>query len=285
MKKLKLFALLFLAGTLIFTSCSKDDEEETTPMPTVTFSGASSYEVDLTDSTTTHIVYSASIKAEGKVKTFVIYEKKYVSNGEGGYDINSTTYFDGTDDFGGETSKTYYFDKNFNATDFVLNGKEVAKIEYVYSVTDKESQNFEKVCTITKKEETPAETPLSDATAFSWKRVGGSAGTGLSTFGLKWTSNAKEVHAQITKDSADKLVILSSADWTNITTKEALAAAVDNATGVEVYANVSAESDDNYDDVIATKVGTEYFLIHVTKGMVNSDQSGTTIEIQGESKN
>ncbi len=279
MKKFKLFALLFLAGTMVFTSCNKDEEE--IALPTITFSGASSYEIDFADSTTTRIVYNVDVKADGKVDQFTITEKKYLSDNT----TVSTAYdSDKTDDFKGETAKTYNFDKTFIAGDFVVEGKEVSKIEYIYSVTDKEGKNVEKICTVTKKQQAVT-TPLSDATDFTWQRVGGAAGTGLSSFGLKWTSNAKETHAQITKDTAEKLVILTAADWTNITTKEDLAAAVEAGTDADVYDGVSTTASGTYDDVIATKVGNEYFLIHITSGDVQTGNAGTTVTITGQSKN
>ena len=280
MKKIKLFALMFLAGAMIFTSCNKDDDE-TTAKPTISFSNGSSYEVDFTQGDSVRVVYSADIKADGEIKSFTITQKVYVDG-----NITPSAYdADVTDDFKGATSKTYHFDKWFKPTDFISDTSEVDKIVYVYSVTDKEDQNVEKEFTVTKKQEVPAATPLSDATPISWKRVGGNPATGLSGFGLKWTSNAKVTHAQITKDTAEKLVIFTSNEWANITSKEALAAAVENGTDVSVYDNVSTSASADYDDVIATKVGSEYFIIHITKAIVTSDQSGTTVEIQGESKN
>jgi hypothetical protein len=130
----------------------------------------------------------------------------------------------------------------------------------------------------------PVEHPLSDPIAFKWERIGGAQGTGLETFGLKWTGNAKEVHAQITKGTADKFVKFTSEEWKTITTLEILKVAIDAVPDLPVYDNVSAAAGKTYDDVLATKVGENYYLINVTKGTVTTGTAGTTIVIDGNYK-
>src|SRR5690606_2172699 len=75
------------------------------------------------------------------------------------------------------------------------------------------------------------ETPLSNATTFQWKRIGGDAGTGLAAFGLKWTSNTGS-SAVVAIEQGTTMVELPSDSWTSITTREELAAAI--AAGTQI---------------------------------------------------
>lgn len=135
-----------------------------------------------------------------------------------------------------------------------------------------------------KEDTTPTETELSKAEAFTFKRVGGKPGTGdLSKFGLKWTENmTAAVNASIQKDGATKFVELPAADWTAITTKEALKAAVDKATDMNSYTGISADKGQDYNVALAVLNADVYYILHITKSTVNSDAAGTTIEIFGE---
>ncbi len=79
-----------------------------------------------------------------------------------------------------------------------------------------------------------------------------------------------------------KFVELSSAQWTSITTKEDLAAAVEAGTDMTVYEGVSAEASSAYDVVLATKYNNEYFMIHIQNATVVVGGTGTTITITGK---
>ncbi len=138
MKKMKLFALMFLAGALIFSSCKKDDE---TLAPTISV-GTTSETFDGTDK---NVVFSVVVKAEAEVESFSISEVKTLAGANpstSAYDADNTS-------FKGETSKTYYFDKTFTASDFT-NGTDVFdKIVYTFSLSDKEGRTTSKEFTIT----------------------------------------------------------------------------------------------------------------------------------------
>ncbi|NJM17173.1 MAG: hypothetical protein HC896_18915 [Bacteroidales bacterium] len=128
------------------------------------------------------------------------------------------------------------------------------------------------------KEEGPDETPLTDPKDAIWTRVGGSAATGLSAYGLKWTANSA-TSAKITKDTAEKLVLLSSGDW-DIETLEDLSAAVDAASDIAEYTGVSATaaSKNDYTDILGVKKGSDYYIIKIVSSTVATGAS-TTITI------
>lgn len=135
MKKIKFLALMMVAGALVFTSCKKDEDAGA---PTISFSGANSYEVALADST--RIVFNADAGAEAEISAFTITEKKVDASGtevSGSPETVSAAK--------GETSYKYNFDRTYKATDFA--GYE--KIVYVFSVTDKDGQNISKTLTLT----------------------------------------------------------------------------------------------------------------------------------------
>jgi len=261
MKKLTYLLGLLLVGGLIFSSCSKD-EEEAGP-PTIAF--VMNYDTTITvgDSILVSVTCAANSVSGTKLDKYQAYT---ISNNEVSdiidveIEIGETTY-----------TSSYWF-----TFTYVMDGKFYAKI------VDEDGLSSEVSFNITVEEAT---TPLEGEQDLEWQRVAGAAGTNLDMFGLKWTSNVKEVMAVIQKDSADKFVQLTTEDWANITTKEDLMAAVEAADdlGDEGYRGVSAEADGTYDDVIATKFGEEYFIMHITEGTVDVDPvAGTTITINGQ---
>jgi hypothetical protein len=125
---------------------------------------------------------------------------------------------------------------------------------------------------------------------FEWNRQGGAAATGnLADFGLVWESNQKEVHAVIKPASNEvKLYEIPAEKWEEVTTyPEKVALFADGGVAVEIrnYQGVSAEASHQYDDVIATYYNGEYYLLHITEGIVTTQSGvGTIITIKGESK-
>ena len=105
------------------------------------------------------------------------------------------------------------------------------------------SQSFDTPAKDDPTPEEPGETDLSAAAAFSFKRVGGQAATGdLSKFGLKWPENVlAATNVSLQKDGASKFVELAAADWSNITTQEALKEAIDKASDMKAYTGISAD--------------------------------------------
>lgn len=129
------------------------------------------------------------------------------------------------------------------------------------------------------------DTALSAAAAFTFKRVGGNPATGdISKFGLKWTENVlASTDVSIQKDGAAKFVELAASDWTSITTKESLKAAVDKATDMNSYRGINADKGQDYDVTLGVLNADVYYILHITRSTVTSNATtGTTIEIFGE---
>lgn len=123
--------------------------------------------------------------------------------------------------------------------------------------------------------------------AFEWNRHGGAAATGnLAELGLAWNSNEKDVFAVITAVEGAELYEVPAEKWAQVTTqpeKVALFGEGGGALPIRAYKGVSAFSSDTYDDVIATHYNGEYYLIHITEGIVSTFK-GTDVTIKGEWK-
>jgi hypothetical protein len=130
----------------------------------------------------------------------------------------------------------------------------------------------------------PKNTHQQTAQSFTWTRVGGAAGTGLTQFGLAWTSNSG-TSAIVTTGANTTMVALSASAWASITTQEDLADAITNGTAVTEYRGVAATANGTYDDVIAVNNNGDLFLLQVQNGAVSTGGAGTTITIDGEYKN
>jgi len=260
-KLLYLFSLLAMASVVVITSCKKDDEPP--PPPTINLSTDAGFIFqDVTITSGDSIRFKVTATSE-KLTSFTY---------QVSYDAAALT-----------TLKNVSISNQPNFTwDTAFTARSVVGTEaYTFTFTDKNGTSASKTITITTQ---AATTPLSSETAFTWFRCGGGSGSGLLTVGLEWTSNTA-TSAIITPITGNKLVILTSADWTSITTKEALQTAVDNGTAATQYDGVSVVSSNTYDDVLGTKNGANYYLIHVTNGTVTTPPCGTQIEITGGYKN
>ena len=180
-------------------------------------------------------------------------------------------------------SVTTFADPNTYSFDFMISGITEQMTVAVEAVdTELQATNSMSVTIVY----TPVpETPLTEAEEATWQRIGGQPGTGLDMFGLAWTANAKSISAVIRKDDADKFVQLEAEDWEGITILEDLIEKVDDADDMQDYRGVSATTPGTYDDVLATVVGDQYFLILVKSATVTfSEATGTTVTIYVEYK-
>ncbi|NPD44132.1 MULTISPECIES: hypothetical protein [unclassified Lentimicrobium] len=268
MKKFK-FILLFVAALgMGLTSCSKDDDE--TPVdvtPNIDFKGGNEY------------ISADAVVTAGQDFTIGITAS---SNANSGKKLKSVKYT--------VTSNNVVvleFDSVFNETsynlDYVFNMSDPGAGVFKFVVTDKDDQTNTISLTVTAES---ADTPLGVAEDTYFERVGGAAGTGLDGFGLKWTSNVERAtYAVLAKDAATKLVQLTAAEWTSITTVEALTAAVDAAADMADFRGISTSADGDYDDVLGVIYNGEYYMIHLTSATVAVDAvNGTTVKIYGQSK-
>jgi len=130
MKKVKFFALMFLAGATLFTSCKKDEETVASPTISVT-NNKTAYSVTATADTT--IIFNVTVAAEGEIDLFTI--KKTVGS--------TTTSYGSPTGFSGKTSYTYNFEQIFTATD-------TYPISFAFKVTDKEGQDASITVTVSK---------------------------------------------------------------------------------------------------------------------------------------
>lgn len=265
MKNFKLVMVLIAVLGLAITSCKKDDTTPVDQTPNLDFKGGGSY-----------ISNNATVTVG---EDFVI-GITASSNGDSGEKLTSVKYT--------VTSNNVIvleFDSVFSATsynlDYVFRMDNPGDAVFNFTVTDKKGEKKSISLTITAELGT---TPLGNAEDLYWERVGGAAGTGLSTFGLKWTSNLKMVNAQIKKDGAAKFVQLSADAWTSLVTMEDLMAAIDAGTDMETFTGINVDANGTYDVVLATSYNGEYFLMHLTSSNISVDANGTTVKIYGQSK-
>lgn len=266
MKNFKLILVFAMALGLAFTSCKKDDETDPIDQsPSINFKGGNDY-----------ISADATVTAGNE---FII-GINASSNTDSGKKLESVKYtITSNNVIVGEFDSI--FSENTYNVDYIFRMDNAGEAVFNFEVTDKNNEKSSVSLTITAEAGT---TDLGDAEGLYWERVAGAPGTGLDSYGLKWESNLKVVHAVIAKDGADKLVQLSADAWTSITTQEDLMAAIEAGTDLVDYRGISAEAATTYDEVLATSYNGEYFLIHLTSSEITVDNNGTTIKILGESK-
>lgn len=160
-------------------------------------------------------------------------------------------------------------------------GNNLGVTSYTFTVTDKDGNTDAVTFTVTVES---GATALSSPAAFTWERIGGAAATGLSMFGLKWTSNSA-TSAIVAIDGTTTMVELTVADWNNISSQEDLATAIAAGTTVPDYRGVSSTQDDSYTDVLGVTYNGSNYIINIQNGTVTTGGAGTTITITGEYKN
>jgi len=215
----RLLSVLFLGGTLFLTSCSDDEDEAVGPSLQFFATGVNG-DVTLEPGEVFTVSWDAQA-GDANLQTFSVTKNGVDANGaNNSYPV----------ELSGSDRDRYTADDDFTAD------PNEGVYAYVFTVRDRDGLSASRTINVTV-EESSTTTPLSDAQDFTWQRVGGSAGTGLAQFGLAWTSNTST--SAVIKKDADKLVILSTADWTNITTKEDLMAAIDGGTDTDEYTGVT----------------------------------------------
>lgn len=260
MKKLNLlFVMLGLVSLTFLVSCG-EDTEDVSPILTITPSSAQEFEEG--DLFTVEVVAAENVESKRRLENLTI-------SGPDGLNFDTTINA-----------------SSFSATfEFVTPPARTAAYTYTFTVTDRGGESTTRTLSVTSKESTADSIPLDGPTSFQWQRVGGTPGTGLSQFGLQWNSNSA-TSAIITTGPQVKLVQLGSGTWSSIETKEDLADAVDNATAITSYTGISATApNQTYDDVIATRVNGEYYILRVESSTASSSAAGTTITANGNYKN
>jgi hypothetical protein len=265
MKKMKKINLLFLMLGLVsltfLSSCGEDDGSELSPILTITPSG--SLQLIEGEEFTVEVVAGENPTSKKRLETLTV-----VSDGG----VNETITIQ---------AATYS-----SSLTFTVPPARTAAYSFTFTVTDRDGLTAVRTLSVTSVEEAPLETPLSAPASFQWQRVGGttSSSADLALFGLTWSSNST-TNAIIASGPSVKLVQFNAAEWNNITTVEELEAAVDAATAITQYTGVSSQASNTYNDVIATKNGSTYYLINVLTGTVTTGTAGTTITVTGNYKN
>lgn len=254
-KTILLFAAMALVTLGFFTSCDPAGTDDLPPVITITEPTADTIEVEIGSAVT----FKVSLSSDNTLNSFQV-----MSDTDGVTFTNDSKTFSGTSDEVVEVTAT--------VTNAVEAGK---KIVVTFVVNDeKGTSNVKKVIV--------AKSSLSAAQTFEWKRVGGGASEGLAKFGLKWDSNTGT--SVVITNGATKFVKLPNDAWTTITTADQLKGAIDGATNMTKWEEVSSQASKSYDFSLGTLFEGTYFLIHVTNGKVETAAAGTTITITGEYK-
>ncbi len=178
MKKMKIFALIVLAGATMFTSCKKDDTT-TYANPTVSFqSGINTLTFNLTNSISSNVTLAAEAKIES-VK--LLSPNTTGSAGNSTTDITTKMGTSANQTAKGETSAIYLF--NVSTADiaaaFLLNS--TTTLTYTFTVTDQAGTSSTGSFTVT----APAATgnPINTYTAKLLGAQGNAAGSFLASAG------------------------------------------------------------------------------------------------------
>jgi hypothetical protein len=131
------------------------------------------------------------------------------------------------------------------------------------------------------------------AQTFSWYRRGNSIPSAdeMANYGLKFGNNYKEVFATILPLNENvQLYLCDGADFATITTmseKNAYftsLAAEETGSKIESYRNVTCNNSADYNDMLAVVYGENLYLIHITRGEIETGSYGTQVTIKGELK-
>jgi len=142
MKKVKLLALMFLAGATIFTSCKKD--ETTVADPTISFQGGTT---SLVFTGANSVDVNVTFAAEGEIETVSLNSPSLTSNSTSATDITSKMGTSGTDNSKGQTSATYLF--KVTSTDLAAAFVYHTTLTYTFTVTDKNATSTTGTFTVT----------------------------------------------------------------------------------------------------------------------------------------
>ncbi len=182
MKKMKIFALMLLAGVAMFSSCKKD--ETLAPAEISVTNNKTSYTIYFSTAADSTILFNVTVAAEAKIETFKI--QKTVGS--------TTTNWGSPAAYSGETSYTYNFSNAFAET-------ETYPQTFKFTVTDKDGNEASISVTINKS--TPASgnpiytfspTPLGAQNAAEGSFFASVAGTGTVYSQSQAAANAANIY-------------------------------------------------------------------------------------------
>ena len=263
MKKLTL-ALMCLVGVLFMTSCSKDDDDP--KLPTIEFVNAGE-----------GYVYQNTEVYSGDMVGFQIKAIATDAN-----DLLTSLYF-----------KVIYNNEVLGDTTITLD----KLTTYTFTaepepmdlpgglVTVEATVKTKKNNTATAKVNITVVDAGLEVNDLSWVRVGGAAATGLDQFGLKWTSNYKDVCASIKPVDGAILAVVDGVAFDDVTTELDKMDVFENySTLVEEFHEISCSASSPIDYRLCTYYNDNYYPIHLTNTNVSVEAAGTTITISGQWK-
>ena len=131
------------------------------------------------------------------------------------------------------------------------------------------------------------------AQSFSWYRKGSTIPSAeeMANYGLMFGNNYKEVFATILPLNENvQLYLCDGNDFATINTmseKNAYftsLATEETGTKIEKYRNVTCNNSADYNDMLAVVYGENLYLIHITRGEIETGSYGTQVTIKGELK-
>jgi hypothetical protein len=279
MKRFTPLYFIIAIGIALFTSCNDDDSSD--PPQVV---GPVLDITELTSSSNGEMI----IIGQGQILTFIIDARKGALDLEtfaisvSGVNAVSplpTSANGHTFPYDIENSEDELY---IDTLTFINAGSNVGITNYTFSVSDDEnnsaSVSFEVMV------ET-AENLLSDQIAFTWQRDGADPAVGLDQFGLEWTDNTT-TSAIVAQDEATAMVMLTSDDWTTITTVEGLNEAIAAQSPIQEYTGISVTAEnESYSDYIGLVYNGEPYILVIDQSTVDTAGQGTTITVQGRYKN
>ncbi len=274
MKKRKLFTLGLACAAIMFTTSCSDDEEADAVGPvldvTENMSGSTGAEITVTPGSTLQFIWDAR-KGDADLETFSV-------STVGQNIVSPVPTSESGETFPhpiSNSQEALYIDTlEFNS------GSNLGVTSYTFTVTDELGNSASRTFDVSVI--SPAEA-LSAAMPFTWERVGGADGTGLSNFGLEWVENAGG-NAIISVDGAT-MVQLAPGQWNSIETQEDLETAIEGEDVIVTYTGVSSNQGDIYNDVLGVSYQGNNYLINILNSTVTGGTLGTTIVITGNYKN
>lgn len=268
MKKINLLLLFVgILGMTFISSCTPD--EKTDVKPTISFS---SNGAGITGDVT--VAPSAPL-------AFIVSAGENPSTKKNLKDIRVQSWKDNTPNIDTTitiNAPTYANTFNFNAR--IQNSKTE---KFTFTVTDKAGESVAKSFTITTEDAVVLSPDLTTAASFTMVRCG-SANDPVK-YGMQFdqvVGTSPNFSARYI-NTVDKMVAMTSSEWSSLITQEDLATAVDNGTAITTF-DLNLNNSGAIDYYVATKDGSNYTFVHFTAYSSSSEACGTEYTITGEYK-